>query len=231
MKRWNYLHSLSEGSHILQSAEPGVHDHDSFLTFSPNYVYGRPGFERMKSRSQFLGLWHQFDDHHLFRHQKYMTWYSWSSCREFSCSIKEQDYHGLHTYGYHQISHWNGHRLPSLCLWWSHVCRWAHVQPKHVTQRHATQWIQLCLPPNKDLSRHMLVMKWCRASVLVLMTWLFQALMDSIVSSSPAENRLAPRGGDCTTLFPCFFLGLQGTMYLFIIIPPYPGHSLIDCGP
>ncbi len=59
-------HRQCEGSHILQSAEPGVYDHDSFLTFSPNDVCKRLGFQGMKSRSQFLGLWHQFDDHDLF---------------------------------------------------------------------------------------------------------------------------------------------------------------------
>ena len=66
MKRSKKSHNHCEGSHILQSAEPGVYDHDSFLTFSPNDVCGKLGFERMKSRSQFLGLWHQFDDYHLF---------------------------------------------------------------------------------------------------------------------------------------------------------------------
>ena len=89
LKRWKKPHSHCEGSHILQSAEPRVYDHDSFLTFSPNDRCGGSGFERMKSRSQFLGLWHQFDDHHVFCYQNNMTWYSWSSCREISCSIKK----------------------------------------------------------------------------------------------------------------------------------------------
>jgi hypothetical protein len=101
IKRWKGCHSHCQGSHILQSAEPRVYDHDSFSTRSPNDVCGRLGIERMKSRSQFLGLWYQFDDHYLFSLPKYMTWYSWSSCREISCSIKEQDYQWLRTYGYH----------------------------------------------------------------------------------------------------------------------------------
>ncbi len=57
--------------------------------------------EEALSRSQFLGLWHQFDDHNLFCYLKYMTWYSWSPCDEISCSIKQEDGHGLHAHGYH----------------------------------------------------------------------------------------------------------------------------------
>ena len=55
-----------------------------------------------------------------------MTWYSWSPCREISCWIIELDYYGLHTHGYHSITHWNEYWLRSIWLWWSHVCMKAH---------------------------------------------------------------------------------------------------------
>ena len=111
-----------------------------------------------------------------------MTWYSWSPCREISCPIKDLDYYGLHTHGYHSITHWNEHCLLSIWLWCSHVCMKAHSHRN--TQGNDMPLSEFSSVHLQTKMKHVIYLLWSPVVHLGMYWWL-DSPMNSWTASYP----------------------------------------------